>query len=367
MALSHLNTIQIDRYKTPNDVPYIRDLSTPGSRGAQGTVWRATTTSFLDLFRTNNAEFAIKEIHVIDKASDDRVLREINHLKACNHSNLLDLVAVYRIEEEVWGDVIFLVTKPWAPLTLHTFLKDLARAAEDKDGLSGLHPWYTHLGTGPWEDIVRGCALGVEHLHLISIRHKDLKPENILLFIENSKNDTKSRLRVRPIIADFGISKEWVQGAKTTFNGTRQYLAPEQLQQLESTPKSDIFSLGCCYAMIQAVISGGQRAVLELEETAFEFATRITEVLEVLQSHSRMNASAKMDDGWHFRLMLALLVQDMLKVYPNERLDIRGVMDRITAYDNNSHGRRSQFILSRTYGADDATSSLGILEADLGF
>lgn len=59
-------------------------------------------------------------------------------------------------------------------------------------------------------------------------------------------------------IADFGISKDCVMGAATTFNGTYRWEAPEWMDQSESTPKVDVFTLGACFAIIEAVVLAGR-------------------------------------------------------------------------------------------------------------
>lgn len=60
----------------------------------------------------------------------------------------------------------------------------------------------------PFVNNVRGCLEGLAHIHSHSIKHRDLNPRNILLF-------EKPIVRVTPITIDFGVSKEYVQDAKS--------------------------------------------------------------------------------------------------------------------------------------------------------
>jgi eukaryotic-like serine/threonine-protein kinase len=93
--------------------------------------------------------------------------------------------------------------------------------------------------------VVTLCIFGIQHLHKILIKHKDLKPANILLLDESSGEIRNPMVRV--IIANLRISKASTVGAPTSFDGTKQYMAPEQLAGESSTTKSDIFSLGACF------------------------------------------------------------------------------------------------------------------------
>ncbi|KAF2464471.1 kinase-like protein [Lindgomyces ingoldianus] len=92
-----------------------------------------------------------------------------------------------------------------------------------------------------------GClASGLAFIHKHTIRHKDIKPKSILIH-----ND-------RVIYTDFGISYDASQQNTTTTGKpealTMRYCAPEVANWEKRNRKSDVFSLGCVFIEILAVL-----------------------------------------------------------------------------------------------------------------
>ena len=85
------------------------------------------------------------------------------------------------------------------------------------------------------EDFVRQILNAARFAHRKGIVHRDLKPQNVLI-------DEDGRARV----ADFGIARGESSDITATGSvmGTAQYLSPEQAQGKETTPRSDIYSIG---------------------------------------------------------------------------------------------------------------------------
>jgi serine/threonine-protein kinase len=91
------------------------------------------------------------------------------------------------------------------------------------------------MGTKDAVDFVRQILNAARFAHRKGIVHRDLKPQNVLI-------DDEGRARV----ADFGIARGESSDITGTGSvmGTAQYLSPEQAQGKETTPRSDIYSIG---------------------------------------------------------------------------------------------------------------------------
>ena len=95
------------------------------------------------------------------------------------------------------------------------------------------------LGIEESVGIIRDACHGLDYAHRAGVVHRDVKPGNLLIATESGT--TK--------LADFGIAKAAEQTRITQVGsvlGTAAYLSPEQASGEESTPASDIYSLGVC-------------------------------------------------------------------------------------------------------------------------
>jgi serine/threonine protein kinase len=129
----------------------------------------------------------------------------------------------------------------------------LTPVASDKDlgaYLLDIHDTGTSIATEKITVLLRafGClSSGLAFIHRHTIRHKDIKPQNILIH------------EGRVIFTDFGIALD-ANGQSTTTTGmseafTRRYCAPEVANNQPRNRKSDVFSLGCVFLEILAVVS----------------------------------------------------------------------------------------------------------------
>ncbi|PMD20157.1 kinase-like protein, partial [Hyaloscypha hepaticicola] len=95
-----------------------------------------------------------------------------------------------------------------------------------------------------------GClSTALQFLHDNGIRHKDIKPQNVLVQGKNI------------LFTDFGLSRD-ADGTGSTTSGftlkTPKYCAPEVFALTTRNSSSDVWSLGCIYLEMVAVLKDWQ-------------------------------------------------------------------------------------------------------------
>ncbi|KAF5630789.1 CAMK kinase, partial [Fusarium sp. NRRL 25303] len=141
------------------------------------------------------------------------------------------------------------------------------------------------------------------------VRHKDLKPEHLRLMWDEKTGLT-------PLIIDFGISKIYAAGDPTEHEGSRKYLAPEQITGNSASEKSDVFSMACCFTFIEAMLHSGTTGVRQIFEVALSrhggFRDNIQHVNDILNRAPTVQLSPRMEG---FRLELRKLVESKMLVH----------------------------------------------------
>jgi len=197
VASARKGTVVDERYKL------IRKVGT----GGMADVWLATDTEL-------DREVAIKILHdrfAQDSEFVERFQREAKSAAGLQHPNVVGV-----FDRGTFRDTYFIAME----YVDGPSLKDLV-----KGGMS----------VPDAVTFVEQILAAAKFAHRKGIVHRDLKPQNVLI-------DDEGRAKV----ADFGIAggdaSDITQAG--TVMGTAEYLSPEQAEGRETTPRSDIYSIG---------------------------------------------------------------------------------------------------------------------------
>lgn len=305
-----------DEQYTDEQCPY---QAIPGQKPGSGAFAKVYQAKIRNIIRLQQI-FALKEILVKDEGWLKDVTEEIRILKPLRHPNILVLKEAFYSKLDPC--TVYLATLPWAPQSLYDFFWNVL-------GPDRLHDdeWYVPGGLDQWPSIVFQCSWGLAYLHSEKIKHKDLKPHNILLHREKIQDKSQNgEIMIRPIIADFGLSKNFKPGGETNSYGTHEFMAPEQLRpDQRSELHSDIWSLGCCFAFIWILVHSGKKGLADLwekimrsnrDERGFHTESNRKATHELLET----SLTLPKDPGMiAFMQEFGALVKDMLNVKSIER------------------------------------------------
>ena len=200
--------------------PYRLDARIGG--GGMGEVYRARDTR---LDRTVAIKVLLSHI-AADEPGRDRFEREARVVAGLNHPHICTLhdIGTHTLESG-GGSIPYLVMEF---LDGETLADRLARSA---------------LPLAAAIDCAIQIAQALDTAHRADIIHRDLKPRNVMLTGAGAK------------LLDFGLAKattrDLAEAASSelttpgTIIGTVQYMAPEQLEGLQTDGRTDLFALGC--------------------------------------------------------------------------------------------------------------------------
>ncbi|KAG5021976.1 hypothetical protein JHK85_018318 [Glycine max] len=179
-------------------------------RGAGGTVYKGVLS--------DKRIAAIKKLHEFADQGESEFLTEVSIIGRLNHMNLIGM----------WGYCV----EGKHRMLVYEFMENGSLAHNLP---SNALDWSKRY------NIAVGMAKGLAYLHeecLEWILHCDIKPQNILLDSD-----------YQPKVADFGLSKPLNRNnvnnsSFSRIRGTRGYMAPEWVFNLQITSKVDVYSYG---------------------------------------------------------------------------------------------------------------------------
>jgi len=214
------------------------------AKGGMGEVYEAED---LELREQVAIKMVRQELLRTHNDASKRFKREIRLAKQVTHPNVCRIFDLFRDQTEAGrtgtdpGCEVVLVSMEL--LRGETLAQRLKRTGK--------------MNTDESLPIVLQMASGLQAAHDLGILHRDFKPGNVFLV------PTKDANRFRVVITDFGLALGLDRDVHSTltsisgnqFFGTPAYMSPEQLEDGELTPASDVYSLGLVmYQMVTGTI-----------------------------------------------------------------------------------------------------------------
>jgi serine/threonine protein kinase len=205
------------RFDVPSDLSSYVIASRPSHH--ETVIGRGSFSTVLLAERANRTEvFAIKRIS-FDRFNASQFMREVESLVKLNHP------CIVRILGFAWP-----ISRP-AEIHMEYAKGGSLDHVLNVVGSRLVPPFWNVTGISV---IICGIVLGMQFVHSCGASHLNLKPSNILLSDQG-----------RTLISDFGMARAACDGqTRSGFKGSVGYAAPELFDDVDATPKVDVFSFG---------------------------------------------------------------------------------------------------------------------------
>jgi serine/threonine protein kinase len=303
----------------------------------------------VDLVRCGKIELARKRIRV--NARLQEYLRDGSHetriMRKLRHEHIVRFAGSY-----IQGNTLGILVSPVAACNLGQLLHAGVSQYPDPTDTESCRVWDLlqldsyHFEESRPDGTVRGgprrghiilrrmfgcIAAALDYLHEQGIRHKDIKPDNILA----TRNSV--------YLSDFGVSTDVSrliqdQGFSMTEGptaGTARYFSPEAAKYLPRGRKSDIFSLGCVFLEMLAVLSGMPLSAINLRFTGEREPITGMRYYEHINDISRLlsEIQARPGSGTIPGDLCAMLLE-MLQEDPERRPSAATVVESLASYQS---------------------------------
>lgn len=262
----------------------------------------------VDSVRCGRIRLARKTIKCNRRLKREDAVREVAHLQLLSYTHLVRVIGTYVFNNR---QDLHILLYPVTEYDLEEFMESIheEEPEETEQRLCDLYSFFP-------------CLVNtLSYIHGHYIKHMDIKPRNILVR-DIRKSSIRHSAAFRVYLADFGIARayESAEDAETSSPTAfpRLYAAPEVVAQETRGFSADIFSLGCVFAEMVAVIIGRRDELAGARLDSFQHNLELTRAF--LLSHLRPQNSIVI---W-IEEALAMLGRD-----PKERPSAREISERV--------------------------------------
>lgn len=255
-------------------------------RGGMGTVYLCNNNRLGNLW-------AVKEVNGEWKNKID-FLAEPNLLKNLNHVGIVRIIDIFYENEN-----LYIVEDYIAGKTLKEYV--------DVNGpLSS---------TATLEIALQLCSI-LDYLHSFNppIIYRDLKPSNIMIKPDN-----------KVVLIDFGIARIYKEGQEgdTLILGSKGYIAPEQLVNVQSNAQTDIYSLGATMFFMLTGRTINLPTELMFDENYPEGADK--DLIKIIKKASAIDTESRYKS-----------IKEMVNDFYNTAAEVKHEKTKLLNYDENT-------------------------------
>ena len=219
-----------------------------------------SSTALVEKVRCKRILLARKKIRCNWRVKKEDVIEEVAHLQRLSHAHIVRCVGTY-----IMGKELSILLYPATSYNLETFLERYVDLDEQFPRSPGDHHtlWRMREAIRKFFACLTNTIFFV-HNHLI--KHMDIKPSNFLV----EQKLRNGQISHHIYLADFGIARSYENAvdvetdSRTPFSKT--YAAPEVVRQDRRGFPAHIFSLGCVFLEMLAVLSQQRQTILDVRK-----------------------------------------------------------------------------------------------------
>lgn len=214
-----------------------------------------SASALVESVRCRRLLLARKTIYCNRQMKRTDAIREVQQLKRSQHSHVVQVIGTYTFKQD-----LAILLYPAAEFNLETFMESIL--AESPGSTNYLNKEETQPKLWAMVTFFSCLSRAINFLHSNATKHMDIKPKNLLIKYLRY-NSLSSQGPYKIYIADFGITRSYKRAADAETDSptsfTRLYAAPEVVDQRKRGLSADIFSLGCVFAEMLAVLAESDR------------------------------------------------------------------------------------------------------------
>ncbi|KAF2497683.1 kinase-like protein, partial [Lophium mytilinum] len=224
----------------------------------------STPNAVVESVKCRRILLARKTINCNAKFTREMAIQEVAHLQKLKHLHIIQVVGTYVVHTE-----LAILLYPVADFNLETFMQSLADESMEECLRRIYSPRSSASKETEGSEIIRRClalldsfrclSSAMKHIHDSITKHMDIKPQNILVRKLQQNRPSGLNNAYRVYIADFGIARSYSTYTDSETEGptmfTRKYAAPEVVDRDRRGLAADVFSMGCVFAEMLAVLA----------------------------------------------------------------------------------------------------------------